>query len=129
MAWLLIPIADRTKARKLVRAIDVLLGYPRTCAESELVRHGAGPHAAIVHTETQCEVRVNLVLGAIAVSLDGVVDALRGRTIDIDGEQIRIRIDDLGWQVRANLPGNESDWQTVQPRDGGAGSTTGEPVP
>lgn len=128
MAWLLIPIADRTKARKLVRAIDVLLGYPRDCAESEIVRHGAGPHAAIVHTEAQCEVRVNLVLGSIAVSLDSVVDALRGRAIDVDGEQIRIRVDELGWQVRANLPGTESDWQIVAPRDGGAGSTAGAPI-
>jgi hypothetical protein len=129
MSWLLAPIADRLIVRKMLRAIDVLLGYPRTHPESQLVRRGRGPHAAIVRTETQCAVLVNTNLGAIAVSVDAVIQALRGREVQIDGEAIRVRIDDLGWQVRADLPGNLANWTPEPPRDGGAGSTTGEPIP
>jgi hypothetical protein len=129
MTWLLAPTADRPIVRKMLRAIDVLLGYPRTLAESEITRVGNGPHAPTSRTETQCAVRVNTNLGAIAVSVDAVIQALRDRTVQIDGEQIRVRIDDLGWELRANLPGNAANWTPVPPRDGGAGSTTGEPVP
>jgi hypothetical protein len=129
MSWLLVPIADRLILRKMLRAVDVLLGYPRAHAESELMRHGRGPHAATVSTETQCAVLVNANLGAIAVSVDAVVQALRDRTVQIDGESVRVRINDLGWQVVASLPGNVTNWAAVLPRDGGAGSQTGEPIP
>jgi hypothetical protein len=130
MTWLLAPIADRLIVRKLVRAIDTKLGYPRTLADSEVTWHGGKPAAALpVRTETQCEVRINTNLGAIGVKLDAVIQALRGSDVNVDGEQIRIRIDDLGWQVVQNLPGNAANWTTVPPRDGGAGSATGVPVP
>jgi hypothetical protein len=129
MTWLIAPIADRLTVRKMLRAIDVLLGYPRTHAESELVRVGSGPHAPTVRTETQCAVLVNTNIGAIAVSVDAIVQALRDRQVQIDGEQIRVRINDLGWQVVANLPGNIANWSPVAARDGGAGSATGVPVP
>jgi hypothetical protein len=129
MTWLIAPIADRLIVRKMLRAIDVLLGYPRVHAESELRRVGRGPHAATVRTETQCAVMVNTSLGAIAVSVDAVIQALRDRTVQIDGESVRVRIDDLGWQVRADLPGNIANWAPVAARDGGAGSPTGVPVP
>jgi hypothetical protein len=61
------------------------------------------------------------------VVIDPVVQALRGQQINVDGEQIRIRIDDLGWQVVANLPGNINNWSPLAPRDGGTGSLDGVP--
>lgn len=136
MTWLLAPIADRTKVRRLLGAIDVLLGYPRTHTEAQVIRHGAGPHAPIstIRTETKCEVWVNTNLGAIAVMVDDVVMALRNRECDVrdnDGlvYRIRVRVDDLGWEVRANLPGNLANWSRVNTtRDGCNGSETGIPL-
>jgi hypothetical protein len=128
--WLIAPIADRTAVRKMLRAIDVALGYPRTeQVGMHGVRQGPGRHGSPGTTVTQCDVWVNLVLGAIAVRVDDTVRALRGRQVAVDAESVRIRVDDAGWQLRASLPGNAGDWSRAQPRDGGAGSQTGEPVP
>jgi hypothetical protein len=123
--WLLIPLADRAIVGRVIRAIDVLLGYPREHPESELVRVGAGPHAAVVRTEAQCAV----MLGAthLAVSIDAIVQALVGRQITIDAQQVTVTLTRAGWSVVATLPAGT--WTPLPPRDGGAGSTTGVPVP
>jgi hypothetical protein len=124
MTWLLVPLADRTIVRRLLRAIDVLLGYPRTLAESEITRVGRPPHAATVRTETQCAA----LLGAthLAISVDAVVQALDGRQITIDAQQVTVTLSRPGWSVVATLP--VGTWTPLAARDGGAGSTTGVPV-
>jgi hypothetical protein len=128
MSWLLAPVTDRLIVRKILRAIDIRLGYPRILADSEVTwRGGKPPTVPVIRTETQCEVRFNANLGVIAVKLDTVVDALRGGDVNVDGETVRIRINDIGWQVVQNLPGNVGNWAAVAPRDGGAGSTDGVP--
>jgi hypothetical protein len=128
MSWLVAPIADRDTFRKMLRAIDIALGYPRVHPESQLVRYGRGPHAAVVRTEAQCMVVVNLTLGAIALSIDATIATLSGRSILVDGESILVRMSDLGWIVSATLPGNAANWTIAAYRDGGVGSTTGEPI-
>jgi hypothetical protein len=124
MSWLLIPLADRAIVGRVIRAIDVLLGYPRTLAESELVRIGRGPHAPTVRTETQCAV----LIGAthLAVSVDAIVQALVGRQITIDAQQVTVTLTRAGWSIVETLPAGT--WTPLPPRDGGAGSTTGVPV-
>lgn len=137
MRWLLIPAADRPKARRIAGRIDAILGYPRTHAEAEVTRHGRGPHAATVYTETQCMVLVHgdtghtSLHGAIAVSVDDVTDALRERFVTIDAVRKRIRqwIADQGWRVFDDLPGVSDAWMRLAPRDGEPGSSTGEPIP
>lgn len=137
MAWLLIPSSDRPAARRVISRIDAMLGYPRQHAASELTRLGAGIHASIVRTETQAMVLLHdatgaLVLhGAIAIHVDAVVDAMRERFVDLDGVRMRIRewIAVRAWEVRATLPGVDTAWSSVTPRDGAAGSADGEPIP
>jgi hypothetical protein len=138
MSWLLAPLTDRYKFRRMWAAADIILGYPRTHTEAEVIRYGAGPHAPIstIRTETHCEVWYNtqLAIPAVAMLIDPVLTALRDRECDVRDidaliYRVRIRIDDLGWEVRANLPGNRADWNRVTTvRDGCAGSTTGVPL-
>jgi hypothetical protein len=126
MNWLLVPLADRAIVRRIVRAIDVLLGYPRTLADNEVTWHGGKPPSALpIRTETQCAV----LLGAthIAVSVDAIVQALVGRQITIDAQQVTVTLTRAGWSVVETLPAGT--WTPLPPRDGGAGSTTGVPVP
>ena len=125
MSWLIAPIADRPLVRRVIRAIDVELGYPRVHPESELVRHGAGPHAPIVRTETQCAVMLSAT--QIAVSVDPVVLALVGRQTTIDGQTTTITLSRAGWTTVDALPAGT--WTALAPRDGGTGSTTGVRVP
>jgi hypothetical protein len=129
MSWLSAPIADRVVFGKMLRAIDIALGFPRTHPESQLVRYGRAPHAATVRTETQCQVMVNTTLGAIALSIDATIATLSGRSIMVDGENILITMSNLGWVVSATLPGNAANWAVAAYRDGGAGSPNGVPIP
>jgi len=138
VTWLLIPAADRDKARAVLSRIDAILGYPRTLAEAEIVRIGqASQSAPAPRTETQTAVFVHAsdagvtqLRGAVAIQVDDVIDALRERRVTLDGTRKRIRewIADQGWEVRADLPGVIERWSQVAPRDGGTGSTTGEPI-
>jgi len=123
MSHLLAPVVDRVKVRRLLRAIDTLLGWPHQHTESEVIRRGKGPHAPIasIRTETQTSVQLHAARGVLAVQIDSVIMALRGQEADVmDGaiHRIRVRIDDAGWQVRANLPWPDEDWTQLQPRDG-----------
>ena len=125
MTWLVAPLADRPLVRRILRAIDVLLGYPRTLAESELVRVGRPPHAATVRTEAQCAVMLSAT--HIAVSIDPFVQALIGRQVTIDGQATTVTLTRGGWTTSATLPAGT--WTPAPARDGGEGSTTGRPVP
>lgn len=125
MSWLLARIADRPDVRQMLRAIDVLQGYPRTHPERELVRYGRGPHAVTVRTETQCAVVMDAT--RIAISVDDAVLALLGRQATIDAQAVTVRLNGAGWAVVETLPAGT--WTPLAPRDGGAGSTTGVPVP
>lgn len=141
MTWLLIPATDRAQARRVVQRIDQMLGYPRQLAESEITRIGAASQRIPIErirTETQTVVLVHSesagvaqLRGAVAILVDDVVDALRGRFVEIGGVRRRIRewIVAQGWQVRASLPGAESNWRQVAPRDGAEGSADGVPIP
>ncbi len=136
MRWLLIPAADRAKGRRVVQRVDQILGYPRTHAEGDFTRHGGAPHAASVYTETQPIVMLHdatgatVLHGAIAISVNGVVDALRTRFIEIDGVRKRLSqwITDQGWTLADDLPGVASAWTQIAVRDGEAGSATGIPI-
>jgi hypothetical protein len=138
MPWLLIPAADRAKARSVISRIDQMLGYPRTLAESEIVRIGAGAQTAprpVTATQTHVMLHdgtgATILWGAIAIGLDDVIASLRERFVTIDGVRKRVRewITDQGWETRADLPGVLAAWTSVTPRDGGSGSATGVPIP
>lgn len=138
MTWLLAPAADRLKARRVVSRIDQILGYPRTLAESEIVRVGpASQSVPAPRTETQVPVMhhdmtgATILHGAIAIGVDAVITSLRERFVEIDGVRKRIRewIADQAWETRADLPGVESAWSSVTPRDGAGGSVDGVPIP
>lgn len=138
MRWLLIHFADRTAARKLVQRVDQILGYPREHAPSEIVRHGRGPHAPTVYTETALDIRIHDTSGptilrrAIAIGFDRTVaEAMEERGFDVDGTKRKMReiVVNRGWEVRADLPGDPEAWTRVPPRDGQPWSDTGEPIP
>lgn len=140
--WLLIPGTDRAAARRVVGRIDQILGFPRQHAAAEVVRTGAASQAvplSTVRTETQMEILVHsttagvlALRGVIAINVNSVVDALRGRYFDVgDGLRKLLRdiITERGWEVRATLPGVEANWTRVATRDGEAGSADGVPIP
>jgi hypothetical protein len=138
VSWLLIPAADRLKARRVVARMDAMLGYPRTLAEGEIQRIGSASQTAPrPFTATQCTVLLHdntgatVLWGAIAIKLDPVITALRERFVTIDAVRKRIRewIADQGWETRADLPGVAIAWTSVTPRDGAAGSADGTPIP
>lgn len=138
MSWLLIPAADRLKARRVVARMDEMLGYPRVLAEAEILRLGAASQTTPrPFTATQCTVLLHdntgatVLWGAIAIKLDPVVTSLRERFVTIDAVRKRIRewIADQGWETRADLPGVATAWTSVTPRDGAAGSSDGTPIP
>lgn len=138
MTWLLIPAADRAKARTVVSRMDAVLGYPRTLAESEITR--IGPVSQTIPAP-RCETQTAVMLhdatgaaalhGAIAIQVDDVVQSLRERPVDIDGTRKLIRewIADQAWQTQPTLPGVLAAWANVTPRDGGTGSADGRPIP
>ena len=134
--YLIAPAADRALLRRVLSRLDQILGYPRTHAADEPgVRVARG--AALPYTEAAFVVFVHdntgatLLHGAIAVQINGLGDALRERFIEHNGVRKRLRewIADQGWEVRADLPGVRGAWAQVQPRDGGAGSADGVPIP
>ena len=147
MTWLLIPAADRTRARHLVGRLDAIMGYPREHAEAEILRVGPASQRvplASIRTDALCAVyRHDLtgaaqLHGAIAVLIDDAArEALRNRRITIDGVTRRVAewIQALGWQVRATLPDlpttidEPNPWTRLAHRDGGEGSATGTPIP
>lgn len=133
--YVIAPAADRALMRRVLARVDQMLGYPRTHADDEPgVRRNGGPP---IVTETACAVWVHddtgasVLHGAIAAQVDGVADELRERTVEHLGVRQRIRewIAARGWEVRATLPGVESAWSLVAPRDGDAGSADGVPIP
>lgn len=142
MMWLLIPGSDRPAARRVVGRIDQILGYPRQHAAGEIARNGVASQAVpalVIRTETQMDIRIHsttagllALRGVIAINVNSVVDALRGRYFDIgDGVRKLLRdiITERGWEVRATLPGLEENWTRVATRDGEAGSADGVPIP
>lgn len=144
MRWLLLPADDRPAAREIVSRIDQILGYPRQHAEGELARHGRAPAGGwpAVRTETQVPVYVHddtgvaQLHGAIAIGVDGVVEAIAdSRNIDV-GDGIRRRLRDTiaarGWVLRSDaqgMPGEPDAWTRVAHRDGAEGSADGRPIP
>jgi len=110
MSHLLAPVVDRVKVRRLLRAIDTLLGWPHQHTESEVIRRGKGPHAPIasIRTETQTSVQLHAARGVLAVQIDSVIMALRGQEADVmDGaiHRIRVQIDSVIMALR----GQEAD--------------------
>ncbi len=80
--WIVYTPAQALDAYELAAAVDVELGYPR---DEPVMRFHLGQHtpAGTRRTETHCAI-VQLADGRVAVQVDGVVDALSGRTVDID---------------------------------------------
>jgi len=143
MRWLLIPGTDRPAARRLVRRIDEILGFPREHAPAEYVVHGATgralppprteTHMAILRHDATGDSRLH---GAIAVGFTrAVLEVLADRVVDVGSARERLRdvIAARGWQVRDTLPdpGDETrqPWARRPPRDGEPGSATGRPIP
>ena len=137
MKWLLIPASDRPAARRLVARLDQILGYPRTLAAGEYVRHGGGRHtvprvetaiAVLVHDDTGA----SALTGAIAISVTDVVAAMQDRQVDV-GDGARRRVRDIivarGWRISDTLPGQREAWAQVAARDGQPGSADGVPIP
>ncbi len=130
--FLLIPASDRPAARKLAGRIDQFLGWPRQHTEDDVVRRGSAPHAPIetIRTETQMVILIHddsdraALRGAVAISLDAVVDSLMDRDVDDDGVTKRMHqlITDRGWEMLDALPGKRDAWLPTAPRDGAPGT-------
>lgn len=135
--FLLVPSSDRALLRRVLARVDQILGYPRELDPSEY-RRGPGRHsAAAPRTETACAVHIHadsgpLALhGVIAVTVDGLADALSERFIEHNAVRKRLRewVADQGWVLRDSLPDPEGPWSAVAPRDGADGSVDGIPIP
>lgn len=136
--YLLVPAADRALLRAVLRRLDEVLGFPRTLAESEIVRSGeASQHAPAPYTEAAFGVWLHdntgatVLHGAIAVCINDIGDTLRERQITHGGTRKKLRqwIADQGWEIRTDLPGAITAWTQIAPRDGEPGSSTGVPIP
>lgn len=131
---------QRAAFRTLWSRLDQITGYPRThSADEHGVRVARGrplPYtetlfAGFVHDDTGATV----LHGAVALMVDDPPDGLMRRRIthaDTErtlAEWIAWGEANRGWVVRATLPGVESAWTQVAPRDGGEGSADGKPIP
>ena len=114
--WLVYPGAQADDAYALAAAVDAELGYPREHPPEEVRRFGGGRHhEGPVRTETHCAI-VRLADGRVAVQVDAVVDALSGRSVEIDvgAGPRQVAIDTSGAQSPVDL----TDAVALAPRGG-----------
>lgn len=137
--YLLGASTERAAFRALWAQLDQITGYPRTHHADEpdvrIARGAAPPYtetlfAGFVHDSTGPAI----LHGALALMVDEVPPGLLARRITHGGttrtpaEWIAWGEAARGWEVRSSLPGDESAWTRVLPRDGAAGSPDGVPI-
>ena len=144
MGYLIGPAADRPKARKLLRRLDEMAGYPRDVT-AECTRIGPTPPGGWVDVQTDAIVSVYLHDNTGAAQLQGAwaihygPEAARMVAVRLwdpeDGggkRALRDIITELGWVIRTDaegLPGQPEAWTLLPVRDGEPGSATGVPIP
>lgn len=145
MKSLLVPATatDRDIARIIWARLDVIYGFPRTLAESEITRTGpASQSAPLPYMETLFWASLHDATGAtalhgvVALSVDDPPAGMLARNLTYNsttrtfGEWITWLEATRGWQRwTGDLPGQSEAWTLLAARDGDPGSTDGVPIP
>lgn len=138
---------DRDIARRLWARLDVIYGYPRTLAESEITRTGpASQLAALPYIESLFSAYLHDSTGAAALHgvsalvIDDPPAGMLARSLTYNSVtrtlgqwlaflETTVPNGGRGWVRATSLPGVADAWTLLAVRDGEAGSATGVPIP